>query len=485
MRVAAAALLIAGLSLAASSAEAQLFSSSNGSSSNGLGANGMTSDATTRERQPWLTYGIDAGLGESDNVTLASTEKVSQTIAITDLDFLIKERSRLLEANVTGDFSYLDYLQHAFGNQLIGRFDGQGKLAIVPGRLAWVVEDNFGQAVVDPYAPTTPDNLENINYFSTGPELMLRLGGVNFVDLSARYARAQYQKSPFDSNRGVGSLALGRDISAGASVSINAQFERVMFDTTGSVVTMGPLGVSNPTLNADFNRSSAFGRYQIQGLRTELEADLGATQIRQGNDRTSGPLAKLNLSRQLTAAAKLTLTAARELTDASSSFGMLRNGGTPGSGNYIAAAPAPQTAGNYTSDFGSITWEYARNRTRLAVSARWEKDLYPGEPLLDSELSFADLTVERRLTRHLSVQLLGRYSRTDYLNADVATASASSKFDDRLFGAGIRWHHGHGLEIRLRLSHTSHDVSAGGSGYNANQAFLTVGYRPVSTRDSM
>jgi len=43
-------------------------------------------------RAPLLTYGIDAGIGESDNVTLAPTDKISQTIAITDADFAVTNR---------------------------------------------------------------------------------------------------------------------------------------------------------------------------------------------------------------------------------------------------------------------------------------------------------------------------------------------------------------------------------------------------------
>ena len=56
-------------------------------------------------------------------VTLAPTDRVSQTIAIADVDFDLKERSRRLDADAKGDFSYLDYLQGAYSSELIGRFD--------------------------------------------------------------------------------------------------------------------------------------------------------------------------------------------------------------------------------------------------------------------------------------------------------------------------------------------------------------------------
>jgi hypothetical protein len=118
-----------------------------------------------------LNYGVDAGVGESDNVTLVASGKVSQTMALADVDFDFKEQSRRLDVDAKGYFTFLDYLQHAYSSQLIGRFDGAAHLALIPERLTWVLQDDFGQAALDPYTPLTPTNLENVNYLSTGPDL--------------------------------------------------------------------------------------------------------------------------------------------------------------------------------------------------------------------------------------------------------------------------------------------------------------------------
>jgi hypothetical protein len=445
---------------------------------------------TPAARASVLTYGVDAGVGESDNVTLVQTDKVSQTIATADVDFAVEEQTRLLDMNAKGDFSYFDYLQNAFSSQLIGRFDGVAKVAIVPDRLTWVVRDDFGQAAIDPYTAVTPNNLENINYVSTGPDLSMRLGGVNFINLSARYARAQYETSPYNSNRALGSVGVGRDVSAGASVSLDADFERVMFENTA--------------VNSDFNRTSGFGRYELHGARTDFEADVGATTVSQAGtststtqagsptqagllptttsqpaSSTSGALVKVQLSRKLSAAATLTLTAGRELTDASSSFSTLQSGSI----GYIGTAPAAQTSDSYTSNHVSVGWKYLRNRTSIAVSARWERDTYAGQPLLDVNRPGADFTIQRQLTRAFSAQLLGRFYKTDYPNALVASTTASSKYDDWLVGGALTWRHGRGLEIRLRYDHNSHVVSEGSSGYGENRVFLTIGYRPNPTTE--
>ncbi len=134
---------------------------------------GTSAQSTWSQTPNGFTYGVDAGIGESDNVTLAPTDKVSQTIATTDVDFALKEQSRRFDVDAKGDFSYLDYLQNAYDSQVIGRFDGLGQAALIPDRLTWVLQDDFGQAALDPYTPMTPTNLENVNYVSTGPDLVL------------------------------------------------------------------------------------------------------------------------------------------------------------------------------------------------------------------------------------------------------------------------------------------------------------------------
>jgi hypothetical protein len=412
---------------------------------------------------PPVTYGADIGIGETDNVTLVPTNKVSQTIATADVDFTVKEQSRLFDVDAKGNFSDLDYLQNAYGNQLIGRFDGQGQVALIPDRLTWVVRDDFGQTTLDAFTPVTPNNIQDVNYVSTGPNLSLPVGGTGFINATARYAEAYYQTSPYGSNRFLATLAGGLQLSAGSSVSLNGATERVDFQNT--------------MVNTDFDRSSVFGRYEVQGARSDFWGDLGATRIDQGGNSSTGALAKLQISRQLSAAAKLTFTAGRELTDASSSFSTLSTGPI----GIITFAPTPLTSDSYTSDYASVGWQYARNRTTVALTGRWERDRYAGEQQFDLTLGDVEFTIERQLTRAFSVQLLGRLYKYDYPNAVVASIVGSTDYDTGLVGAAFVWRHGRGLEVRMRYEHNSYVVSTGNTGYQENRVFLTVGYRPRLT----
>jgi hypothetical protein len=433
-----------------------------GQVSHTVGAAASDSDSTSGapgSRAQSLTYGADVGIGESDNVTLVDTNKVSQTMAIADLDFDLKDQSRRFDVDAKGNFSYLDYLQNAYSNQLLGRFDGRGDVSLIPERVTWVLTESFGQAQIDPFEAVVPTNLQNINYVATGPDVALRLGPTVFLDLSARYAKTTYETDPFDSNVILGSAALGRALSAQSSISINGSFERALFENT--------------ELNTDFDRSSFYAHYEVQGARTNLTANLGATKVDQGAGSFTGPNAKLQLLRKLSSVSTLTLTVGRDITDGSTAFGNLQSGAIGG----IVTGPAVVTQDNYTVTYGSVAWEYARNRTTVRVSGDWEKDSYDAQPLLDVRRGSAEFKIERKLTSVLTGQLLGRLYRNEYANTNFSET-------DGLIGMALMFHAGRGLEIKLRYDHSSRNASGLGvvpgvsNGYNENRAFLTIGYRP-------
>jgi hypothetical protein len=447
-------------------------------------------------RSSLLTYGADVGIGESDNVTLSSTDKVKQTMSLVDFDFDLKQRTRRLDVDAKGSFTDLYYFQHAYGNEVLGRFDGMAQFALVPEHLMWVLQDDWGQAVVDPFGAVTPNNQENVNYVSTGPDAALRLGSTGFVDVTARYARTQYSVSPFDNYRLIGTVAIGMPLSAQSSVSLNGSAVRVLF--------------SNTAVNGDFSRGSAYGHYEVHGARTDFLANLGANRVNQGAitaplvvpvpsgptlpptittvpqsaQSSTGPLAKLELSRKLSSAAKLTLDAGREFTDATVGFSTLPSGtvgaiGTPGAfGPAVASgtAPAATTSTNYTVTYGSVGWNYKRDRTTLSAGGRWEKDAYDKQTQLDLTRGTAQLTLERRLTRALSAQLLGTYYKTDYAHADYHEK-------DKIAGGALVFRDGRWLEVRLRYDHISRAVSGIGAGFGENRVFVTVGYRPQRGAD--
>jgi hypothetical protein len=429
-----------------------------------------------------VAYGVEAGVGESDNITLASSQRQPQTISLVSTDFDITKTTRLIDVAAKGNFSDLDYLQGAYGNQLLGRFDGIGQIALIPDRLNWVMRDDFGQSALDPFTPQTPKNIENVNYFSTGPDAYLLVTPTEFLSVSGRYGRAQYGTSPFDSNRVLGELAFGRNISANSMVSLHGEGERVMFENT--------------SINANFNRYSGYARYDIQNPRTEASGELGASTIGQTGASLTGLLAKLQLNRKITGRSNLAFAAGRILTDASTSFSNLQIGSVVRAGvastgglsggptDFMKTAPAALTSEPYTSEYASAEWQYVQNRTNISFRVSWEKDTYSQQAALDAKFPSISLKLTRTLTPTLTGEILGQLVRSDYFNANVAGQNDSSNHASGQIGGSLTWHRPRGLEVILRYAHDTWNVSGAGSGFDENRVFLLVGYRPHPGTDA-
>jgi hypothetical protein len=415
-----------------------------------------------------FNFGVDAGIGESDNINLTQTDKVSQTMAIADFDFTSKEKGSRLDEDIVGDFTYLDFLQHAYGGELLGRMDGSLRYALVPESLTWTLEDNWGQAQLSPFSPLVPTNQENVNYLSTGPDWYAHLGSTNFMDVGARYSRADYTVTPISNDRLLGSLQLGHEISASSSLSLNVSVERVLYENT--------------TLNTNYDLGNAYVRYELHGSRTDFSVNLGVNRVTQDGLSDTGLSTQLELKRKISDAASITITGGRELTDASAGFNSLQSSNAVNAVNVnsvVTNAPAAITSDIFLRDYVVAAWNYERHRTTLGLSARWEKDDYVNQSQYDGTRTRLDINVERQLTHALSAQVFGNVYQSRYDHDLFVVTDTGYTEEDGLYGLSLALREGRGLEIRLRYDHLSRDITAGaGTGYAENRIFLTVGYRP-------
>ncbi|MGH8227313.1 MAG: hypothetical protein ACREU3_05330 [Steroidobacteraceae bacterium] len=440
------------------------------------GAGSTQALATGRTNE--TTLGLTAGIGETDNVFLDSSGSQSQTLATAGLDLVVTRHAPRLNTAMVGDFQDFYYAQGAYGNQLVGRFDGDGTFGIVPGRLNWAVDESFGQNQVDPTSPTVPTNLENVNVISTGPDLQLHPGSpANILELGARYARSDYQKSPFDGYQELGLLTLGRDLSQASTIELS--------------VTDGAMYFRNMVANHDYTLRAANLSYSVRGARTQIVAEAGVAQANDaGNSWTTRPVGELTLSRRLTPTLTLQLSGGRQITNAADEFSSLQSGAA----RNIVVGPVYGTTGSYARTFGSAGLSFDFNRTSFGASASWEQDSYDAAPLLDARLSDYELRAERRLAPRLSVVLSGVLSKANY-------NSASFEDDQRSVDVAMAYQTAPHLQLALEYRYTSQQsgglssiLTRGGyfnpsnpaslyanDSYATNIVFLTLTYRPFGS----
>jgi hypothetical protein len=406
------------------------------------------------ERSQTATVGVTVGLGETDNVALTPTDRRSQTMELTGIDFGWIRTGSALDANVVGDFNYLDYLQGAYGSQLLGRFDGLTSLSLFSDHLKWFLQDDFGEGQLDPYTPATPTNLENINVVTTGPDITLRPMSDTVVQLGARYARATYETSPFDGYRMVENVLLERLLSSSSNVALGADVQELRFDNT--------------TVNTDYDRSRYYVQYDITGSRTHITATLGETQVNDSGNWYSTPLAQLELTHEISAQTRLNLTAGRELTDAADTFDNLRSGAAGG----IAVAPVAETTGDYLRNYVTGGLQLTGQRTTVGLTADWERDTYTVDDTFDVTRGSLELRLSRQLSSILNGSIFGTLMQSRYFNQ-------FGDINSHIIGADITWQASRMLSVEGRYAHDFQSTSGGGFGYSANTIFVTVTYRPV------
>jgi len=314
-------------------------------------------------------------------------------------------------------------------------------------------QETFGQINSDPFSASTPDNRENINYFTTGPDFMMNLGGATSLRLSGRFSDTSYEVTPIDSRSYGGGLTLLRELSGVSSLSLNATSESVKFTA--------------PLQGADYDRHQAFLRYQISGARTTLGIDGGYTQV-DGEAKTNGGLlARLTLSRKVSASSSISFNAGTQFSDSGDMFRQgQRQFGVGSDGQSVIGA-----ADSFKSRFVSAGWTFSRNRTSLGLMARYQNDAYQNATGFDHKATTVTANAQRQLGPLAQLNVFASFQREDFGNRGFTDDEyqAGLSFErklSRLFGVSVQY------------NYYDRSSSNGGSNYKENRVGLFLTYTP-------
>jgi hypothetical protein len=419
----------------------------------GAGATGLAPMPTEYTR-----YGVSAGVGETDNVNLSATQPKAQTLSSANLFFdLIRTGSRL-ELNAAGNFSDIDYLQNAYSNQVLGRFDGLANLALWKHHLKWLVRDDYGDSQIDVLQATTPTNLQRMNVFSTGPDLTLQPTLSSFIELQGLYSRNSWQSSPFSGNTETGTFTLGRQLSSSSSVSFVGQVEQQRFDNT--------------SVNRNYQVREYYGRYKVKGARTSIDLQGGMDQANDTGSWRSSPLVRLSITRNVSPFSTISLSGGRDYSNAMGSFASIGSG----VGSGIPVGAATQTTSNALHTYGNLTWGFQRLRTTLDLLAGYERDSYDVQSNFDVSMADVGLSLGRQLTPNLSANIMATVDRSRYASQGFTQTYGTA-------GAGLTYRPGPWVVIYGRYDHQFERASGAAQGltYGENRIFIMIGYYPHSS----
>ncbi|HEV8331045.1 MAG TPA: outer membrane beta-barrel protein [Steroidobacteraceae bacterium] len=405
-----------------------------------------------------ISWGLDLGARYTDNVGRTDTNEQSDTVGIAGLNFAVDVSRPRLDARAAADLRYQEYFESDFDSRVNGVLDGSLGFALVPERFVWVVQENYGQVTRNRQVADNPDNLQDINYFSTGPDITLPLGRRTSVQLSGRWSDAYFEQGNQDSVTATGSLALVRQLSSSTSLSLNGSYSEIDFDQDQEFV--------------DYTVEQAFLRLAITGARTTLSLDGGVSRLERDNSssKSDTALARLDLQRLIGARSSLRLVAGTTPSNTQQSFRLDQQIGQQIGGGVDISPDSEVVAGDsFRSDYAYVTFATDWERTSVTLLLSGRKQDHEVFTVLDREQYRGTLTYSHDLTQNVSIDVRGTY-------LDEKFTETGFGFDQWGAGLGMRWELSQRISLRARVDHYVGSSDDGTRDYTENRAYVGISY---------
>lgn len=412
--------------------------------------------ASKEGSQP-ASWGFNVGAEHSDNVLRTADQETSDTIADAGASLNLDVQRPRLDARASGNVQYREYLHDSADSEFVGGLNGSLAFAISPQRLNWIAEENFGQVATNARAVDTPNNRQNINYFSTGPDLTLPLGARTDFQLGGRWSDVRYSETEADSQRIDANLSLLRRLSPSSSLSLNAFTSKVDFADSA-------LATAN-----DYDVREAFLRFDGAGRLTTLRADVGYTELRpDGEESNSGLLVRVTVDRAIGARSSVSWNIGREYADSADIFRQDQSFG----GVQVGSQDAAAITDPFTADYTGVVLRVTGVRTSMSLGANWRREEHETQTQLDRELIGATLNVQRRITPRWTANIGATYERNDFSNG-------ADEGNEWSAGIGASRQLTQTLLISLQLQHYSGTGQGSFNDYEENRAMLRFTYTRV------
>ena len=402
-----------------------------------------------------IGWSVESGIKHSDNVTLNDIGEVSDTIASLGGSLSLDRDSRRIQASLIGNGSYRNYLDGTYDDELVGQAAANLLLKLAPDRFHWSFEDTYGQVATNQFAAVTPENRQNINTLSTGPDFLLRLGRQTTLQLSGRYGDTNYQdSSELNTSNWGGSVSVLRNSSSKNSVGVVAEQNRFSYDAPAT---------------PNYDQQALYVSWQASGARQSLYVAIGANRVKSVDGSNSNPMLRVDWQRRVTPSWTMNVDLASEYQNTGQQFASQTTGSNSGATNVgISAAPAAARR-------AGTSFTYQSPRTRVTIGSGYSQLDYVGASTLDEDGWNAMANVHRRLTPRVNGSLGYRINKRDY------DAVLNPGRTERIAEAGLDWGFGKSTFLILEYRHTAATSPSPDFRYTDNSISLRVSYRRGET----
>jgi hypothetical protein len=432
----------------------------------------------------------DAGLVYTDNASLGANGS-ADTLAELGLIGNAAQVSPLFDYHLDSDIALVKYLHGSYPTEPTGYLDGGAQLKIVPGFFAWIGRETYTQLQIDPFAPVTPDNLENVNYLTTGPRFTLHptLRTSATLDLLYSYMDSASQSPLYvniTNHRYGADLKIEQAFTSTSSLYLKGKYEKVYFndqvENHNFTLGEGILGYHLHDGRTDLDLSGGYTRVDAYDLlaaaqRVPVSHIADVAELAQSDavllqayataepapppaETYSAPDWGFTLSRLITPSQRVALTASQQLVDPITLFQLGFDSPVPTIVPEQLAVGEPFTNREYGAD-----WRLQASRTSIDISVLYASQRFQLTPVYNRDLKDVNALLARQLTAVLNWDIGVRFDHED--------PNGGRSFNDTQGLTDLRWQIGERLGLRFIYAHTAY------GGISDNQVGVLVSYRLI------
>lgn len=408
-------------------------------------------------------YSLGYGLGYTDNALLTPNNTQDDWINSVKAGFTLLQSTPTVDARIASDVQYNNYKNNTSSDNTVFDLNLFGKWNISPQRFSWTLEDYFSQTAINPTGPNIPDNRQNTNTVSSGPDFTLRINPVNALELGARYMRNTYQTSNIANTRTTGYTRWMHDSSPRTRFSLNVNAESVNYDDLAGGT------------NVNFTRTDQFVGLSNSTALNRVTMDVGTTHINRDNaSDVSGGLGRFRWTRQISSTSSFALYASSELSDAGQQA--LSQGQAASLGPLQPSSAIPIVSGDvFRKKNAELAYAFQRVYGHNIFRVFRQKNEFEFTPAADEDRRGGSFDVGYDFSAATTATIFGSYARVESF-----VTSPSLIYRDQTYGVGLLQRLTRLVSLRLDLVENLRDADPGtGINYTEHRALLSITYSDI------
>ena len=399
-----------------------------------------------------IDYGVSASIARHDNINQENTLHEEEWVKSLKVGMAIKEDSTNLAANVNASVESIDYRYDQQEDSNVGNLQAAMLFIIEPSLFEWHLSDVFTQTVTNPLDRNRPDNRQDVNVFSSGPNIFLRLSSKNLISLEARYQTASFEDTIADNKRDKTTIRWNHDINSSFSSALNYESLGVTFDNT----SLGKI-----------TKEDLFASASYSAGRNEYQAEVGLSSVGNGKaDELKEKRYRLFINNQRTSTSNFMLEARHDVSDTSMSI--LDSIDSPG---IVYSVLNIASSDIFVSDVVKISYQKTWGINSVVINISDVTSDYRIQNNYDANSQSGYISSKWGIGSNSSITLYLQRTLTEYENI-----IPKRKNNDTLYGLRYSYTARRNVNINLEISSEKRESNDQNNEYEDTKMLVSIEY---------